>query len=46
MADVLLWVIGVVSNYNTKTRRVNWFVGGLDPTEDIGGFWPDMGIFQ
>ncbi|HZW18839.1 MAG TPA: hypothetical protein VFF71_08560 [Luteimonas sp.] len=33
MANVLLWVIGVVCNYNTMTRRVNRFLSQNDPTE-------------
>src|SRR5690606_14834863 len=33
MVNVLLWVIGVVCNYNTKTRRVNEFLSDVDPTE-------------
>src|SRR3546814_12266273 len=38
MVNVLLWVIGVVCNYNTKTRRVNGFLFGVDPTEVMVGF--------
>src|SRR3546814_14097044 len=42
MVNVLLWGIGVVCNYNTKTRRVNGFLSGLDPTEVMVGFVLDF----
>jgi hypothetical protein len=35
MGNVLRWVIGVVCNYNTKTRDVNGFREVIDPTEGM-----------
>jgi hypothetical protein len=33
MMNVLLWWIGVVSNYNTRTGKVKRFGNQIDPTE-------------